>query len=62
MFIAEGFLSNLVEKHGQYPVSRDGGTWYSQACYFLNINYHIHSPYEKSIIESTKQCIKDRTE
>ncbi len=26
MFVAEHFLSDIVDKHGQYPVSTDGGT------------------------------------
>jgi putative transposase len=61
MYVAEGFLSNLVEKYGQNPVSIDCEiTWYPQACKLLNINHHMHSPYEKSIIEVTMQFIKDR--
>ncbi|HEY6535176.1 MAG TPA: hypothetical protein VIY08_05160 [Candidatus Nitrosocosmicus sp.] len=36
-------------------------TWYPQACKFLNLKHHIHSSYEKSIIERTMQYIKDRT-
>src|SRR4051794_1185539 len=35
---------------------------YPQACRFLKLKHHIHSPYEKSIIERTMQYIKDRTE
>ena len=63
MFVAEGFLSNLVEKYGQHSVSTHGERkWYPQACKFLNLNLHIHSPYDKSIIERTVQFIKDRTE
>jgi hypothetical protein len=30
--------------------------------YFLDIEHHIHSIYEKNIIERTIQYIKDRTE
>ena len=62
MFVAERFLYRLSEKHGEHPVSTDGGTWYPQACQFLKLKHHIHSPYEKSIIERTMQYIKDRTE
>ncbi len=62
MFVAERFISNVVEEHGEYPVSTDGGTWYPQACRFLKLTHHIHSSYEKSIIERTMQYIKDRTE
>jgi putative transposase len=62
MLIAERFISNLVRIHGKHPVSTDGGTWYPMACKFLKLNHHIHSSYEKSIIERTMQCIKDRIE
>ena len=33
-----------------------------QACKFLKLNHHLHSSFEKSIIERTMQYIKDRTE
>ena len=63
MFVAERFISNLVKRYGEHTVSTDGGgTWYPQACRFLRLRHHIHSPYEKSIIERTVQYIKDRTE
>ena len=62
MFVAEHFLSDIMKEHGKHPISTDGGTWYPQACRFLNLNHHIHSFYEKSIIERTMQYIKDRVE
>ncbi len=62
MLIAERFISGLVKAHGKHPVSTDGGTWYPQACRFLKLEHHLHSHYEKSIIERTMQYIKDRTE
>ena len=62
MLVAERFLSSLLEKHGKHLVSTDGGTWYPQACRFLKLKHHLHSPLEKSIIERTIQHIKDRTE
>jgi putative transposase len=63
MFVAERFLSNVVKEYGEHPVSTDGGTWYPQACQVLKLNHHhIHSSYEKSIMERTIQYIKDRTE
>jgi putative transposase len=62
MFVAERFLHRLLEKHGEHPVSTDGGTWYPQACQFLKLKHYMHSPYEKGIIERTMQYIKDRTE
>ncbi len=62
MFIADRFLSYIVEEFGHHPVSTDGGTWYPQACKFLKLKHHIHSPFEKSLIERTIQYIKDRIE
>ena len=60
--IAKRFLSYVVNKYGKHQVSSDGGTWYPQACRFLKLNHHLHSAYEKSIIERTMQYVKDRTE
>ena len=62
MFVAEKFLSSIVKENSKHPVSTDGGTWYPQACKFLKLEHHVHSTYEKSIIERTIQYIKDRTE
>ena len=62
MLVAERFLKDLVKKYGKHKVSTDGGTWYPQACEFLKIQHHLHSPYEKSIIERAIQYLKDRTE
>ena len=60
--VAERFLYRLSEKHGEHPVSTDSGIWYPRACQFLKLRHHIHSPYEKRIIERTMQYVKDRTE
>ncbi|HEY6535967.1 MAG TPA: hypothetical protein VIY08_09280 [Candidatus Nitrosocosmicus sp.] len=38
MFVAERFLSQVVNKYGLHSVSSDGGTWYPQACRFLNLS------------------------
>src|SRR5215467_7228880 len=63
MFVAECFILKLVKRYGERPVSTDGGTWYLQAYRFLKLSHHhIHSSYEKSVIERTVQYIKDRTE
>lgn len=62
MFVAERFISKLVLAYGPNPVSTDGGTWYPQACRFLKLQHHVHSSFEKSLIERTMQYIKDRTE
>ena len=60
--LLERFLSNLVKDYGNHPVSTDGGIWYPQACEFLQMDHHIHSSLEKSLIERKMQYIKDRTE
>jgi putative transposase len=62
MFVAERFLSNLLEGYGKQSVSTDGGTWYLRACKFSKLGHHINSSYEKSIIERAIQYIRDRTE
>ena len=36
MLIAEQFLQNLIRKYGKHRISSDGGTWYPQACKFLD--------------------------
>jgi putative transposase len=52
-----------VKNYGKHSVSTDGGTWYPpKACGFLRLKHHLHSSYEKSLIERTMQYIKDRTE
>jgi putative transposase len=51
-------IAGLVKVYGKHPsVSTDGdGTWYPQACRFLRLSHHhLHSPFEKSIIERTMQ-------
>ena len=62
MLVAERFIQGLVKAHGRHPVSTGGGTWYPQACRFPKLKRHLHSPFEKGIIERTMQYIKDRTE
>jgi putative transposase len=63
MLIAERFISDLAKVHGKHPASTDGGTWYPQACRYLKLrHHHIHSSWEKSLIERTIQYVKDRTE
>ena len=62
MFVAERFLSHCFRQvWSTFIVSSDGGPGTPQACKFLNLYHHIHSPFEKSIIERTVQYIKDRT-
>ena len=63
MLIAERFIESLIDEFDKHPISTDGGSWHPlQACQFLKLRHHIHSSFEKSIIERTMQCIKDRTE
>ena len=63
MLIAEQlFIKSLVKRYGKCNISTDGGTWYPQTCKFLRLKHHVHSFYEKSIIERTIQYVKDRTE
>ena len=62
MFVAERFLSQVVNKYGLHSVSFSWWYWYPQACRFLKINHHIHSSFEKSLIERTMQYVKDRIE
>ena len=62
MLIAERFIHELSTNYGKRSVSTDGGTWYPQACKLLKLEHHMHSKFEKSIIERTIQYIKDRTE
>jgi putative transposase len=62
MFVAEHFLSIIARDYGKYPVSTAGGTWYRMACRFLKLRHHLHSPFEKSLIERTMQYVKDTIE
>ncbi|HEY6537136.1 MAG TPA: hypothetical protein VIY08_15280 [Candidatus Nitrosocosmicus sp.] len=55
-------MFKIVEEYGIHLVSSDGGTWYLQACEFLKLHHHIHSFYEKNLIERTTQYVKDRIE
>jgi putative transposase len=62
MIIAELFLRSLIRIYGRHVVYSDGGTWYPEACISLGLEHRLHSPYEKSIVESTIEYFKDRTE
>ena len=60
--VAERFIAYLIDKYDKHPISKDGGTWYypPQACQFLQLDHHIHSFYEASLIGRTMQYIKDK--
>ena len=62
MLIAECFLSSLINKYGKHHISTDGGAWYPPQVKFLKLRHHLHSLFEKSIMERTMQYINDRTE
>jgi putative transposase len=63
MFVAdERYLSGIVKVHGKHPVSTDGGTWYPQACIFLQMDHHVHTSLTKSLMERTMKYIEDRTQ
>ena len=65
ILVAEQFIQKLATEYGKHPVYTDGGagTWYPQACKFLKLEHHLHSSFEKGIIERTIiQYVKDRTE
>ena len=51
ILVAEQFIQKLATEYGKHPVYTDGGTWYPQACKFLKLEHHLHSTFEKSIIE-----------
>jgi putative transposase len=57
MFVAmEKFISGLIKTFDKHPLSTtDGDTWYPQSCRFLNFKHHLHSSFEKNIIEKTMQ-------
>ncbi len=61
MFVTERVLSRAVNKYGLHSVSSDGGPGTHKLASFGPI-HHLHSSFEKSIIERTMQYIKDRTE
>jgi putative transposase len=62
ILVAEQVIQKLAIEYGKHPVYTDGCTWYPQACKFLKLEHHLHSSFEKSIIERTIQYVKDRTE
>jgi hypothetical protein len=62
MIVAEAFLSPLIRICGKHTVYSYGGTWDPQASIFLNVEHHIHSSIQKSIVQSTNEYRKDRTE
>ena len=62
MLVAEKFIIFLVSKYGKHTVYTDGGTYYREACNVIGLKHHLHSPFEKSLMERVNQYFKDRTE
>ena len=62
MLVAEKFIKSLVYKYGKHPVYANCGTWSDEACNILKLKHHIHSPFEKSLMERVNQYFKDRIE
>ena len=57
------FCPLLINKYGKHHISTGGGAWYPpQACKFLKLRHHLHSLFDKSIMERTMQYIKERIE
>ncbi len=52
MLVAEKFIRSLVDKYGKHTVYTDGGTWYDEACNIIGLKHYLHSPLEKSLMES----------
>jgi len=63
MFVVERFISKVVKAYGSNSVSTGGGIWYPpQACRFLKLQPHIHSSFEKSLVERQCNSSKRQTE
>ena len=55
------FIRSLVEKYGKHAVFTNSGTWYSEACNFLQVKriaYHL----EKKFDGTSHSIFKDRIE
>ena len=62
MRVAEKFIRSLVSNYGKHTVYANGGTWYHQACSIIELKHYLHSPIEKSLMESVNEYFKDRIE
>ena len=61
MLVTEKFIRSLVEKYGKHAVFTNGGTWYPEACNFLQVKriaYHL----EKKFDGTSHSIFKDRIE
>jgi putative transposase len=50
-------VERVIYSYNRHSIFRDGGTWYPQAGRFLRLKHHLHSSFEKSLIESTVQFV-----
>ena len=55
MLVAEKLIRSLDDKYGRYPVYTDDGTWYPETCNVIGLKHHLHSPFEKSLMERVNQ-------
>src|SRR6476620_3067585 len=64
MLVAERFIiaSPLINRFGKCPVSTDGGTWYPQACQFLDVEHHISIPHLRKALLLKEQSNISRIE
>ena len=63
IFIVKRFLSKVIKEYYKQIVTTFGGTCYPQACGFLKLKHHFHSPLEKSLIRARAiQYIKYKTQ
>ena len=60
--VAEKFIRSLVLQYGKHHVYTDGGTWYPEACNVLGLKHHLHTQFQKNLMERVNQYFKDRIE
>jgi hypothetical protein len=53
------YQQSMVKRSNPYPLMEALGI--SRLCKFLKLEHHLHSTFEKGIIEKTVQYVKDRT-
>lgn len=51
MLVVRQFIELLISKYGCHLVYSDGDAWYPEACNALGLKHHLHSHYEKRVIE-----------
>jgi len=59
-FVAERFLTRLINTHGKPPVSTDSGTWYPMACRFLKLRHRLHSFFDKEKPDRVNYAVYQR--